>query len=333
MAYFLIVIFFVSVYGCSEKSDTETTDSSLDADSRKIILKLNGTEYTLADYKIFLSMQDGIEEPEMSDEMKSFYLEKFIEHKFLLAEAGKNNVRVTDEELENKIAFLKNNLTPDASTEVLNLTVENPTWQEYLRETMIIQRYVELYLTSIVIVTNEEEQEYFDKHYSRRSRPRMYKLSQIKTNSKDKADEIKKLIKRDGSNFSEVARAHSSSPDSERGGAIGWYTSDTLPDYILNAVKRLRPGNVSDIIETDIGFLVLKLEETKIRERPDFYELKDEIQRTLLQEKREKVLREHINKIWKKTKSNEAGVEIYRDNLDFIYRPVSYQEGSTNEKE
>ncbi len=64
---------------------------------------------------------------------------------------------------------------------------------------------------------------------------------------------------RRGENFAKVAAAYSDAPDGLSGGAMGTRPLDRLPALYAEAIKKLKPGEVSDILRSPAGFHIVKL--------------------------------------------------------------------------
>ena len=64
---------------------------------------------------------------------------------------------------------------------------------------------------------------------------------------------------RRGENFAKVAAAYSDAPDALSGGAMGTRPLDRLPALYADAVKKLKPGEVSDILRSPAGFHIVAL--------------------------------------------------------------------------
>ncbi|MCX7150012.1 MAG: peptidylprolyl isomerase [Rhodocyclales bacterium] len=64
---------------------------------------------------------------------------------------------------------------------------------------------------------------------------------------------------RRGENFAKVAASYSDAPDGLAGGAMGIRPLDRLPALYGDAVKKLKPGEVSDILRSPAGFHIIKL--------------------------------------------------------------------------
>ena len=59
--------------------------------------------------------------------------------------------------------------------------------------------------------------------------------------------------------FRAAAAGYSDAPDALQGGAIGWRTGDRLPELFAEAVSKMNPGQVSEVLRSSAGFHVLKL--------------------------------------------------------------------------
>jgi len=75
---------------------------------------------------------------------------------------------------------------------------------------------------------------------------------------RSRASEVVKRL-RGGADFAQVAAVYSDAPDALRGGEMGWRSQDHLPELFVEALVKLHPGDVSDVLRSPAGFHVLKL--------------------------------------------------------------------------
>jgi peptidyl-prolyl cis-trans isomerase SurA len=75
---------------------------------------------------------------------------------------------------------------------------------------------------------------------------------------KARADEVARQL-RTGADFGKMAATYSDSPDALKGGAIGWRDPDRLPPLFANELRKLKPGQSTQVIRTNVGFHILKL--------------------------------------------------------------------------
>ena len=68
---------------------------------------------------------------------------------------------------------------------------------------------------------------------------------------------------RRGANFAQVAAQYSDAPDALQGGSLGWRPAGRLPTLFLDVLKRMKPGDVSDVLKSPNGFHIVKLLDTR----------------------------------------------------------------------
>ena len=71
-----------------------------------------------------------------------------------------------------------------------------------------------------------------------------------------------------GEDFSQLAIANSNSQTALDGGQLGWRKGTQLPQFILDLVTRMKPGEVSEPVRTPSGFHIVKLNERRSGEAP-----------------------------------------------------------------
>lgn len=72
-----------------------------------------------------------------------------------------------------------------------------------------------------------------------------------------RAEELYQKLKA-GADFTMLATTSSDASDALKGGDLGWRTADRLPQLFLDAIAKLKPGEVSEIVKSANGFHILK---------------------------------------------------------------------------
>lgn len=93
----------------------------------------------------------------------------------------------------------------------------------------------------------------------------LIKVNQVTTaaEAKRKLLELKQRLKNKAATFEELAKLYSNDLSASKGGDIGWvYPGDTVPEF-ERAMNALKPGEVSDPIETPFGFHLIQVIERK----------------------------------------------------------------------
>jgi peptidyl-prolyl cis-trans isomerase SurA len=80
--------------------------------------------------------------------------------------------------------------------------------------------------------------------------------------------ELRDRIVKGGQDFGQLARLHSVDPSSTRGGELGWiYPGDTVPEF-EKAMAALKPGDVSEPVQSPFGFHLIQVLERRVEESP-----------------------------------------------------------------
>src|ERR1700675_1693715 len=66
-----------------------------------------------------------------------------------------------------------------------------------------------------------------------------------------------------GEDFGELAIANSNSSTALDGGQLGWRKGEKLPQFILDLVVKMKPGDVSEPVRTPSGYHIVKLNERR----------------------------------------------------------------------
>jgi peptidyl-prolyl cis-trans isomerase D len=147
-----------------------------------------------------------------------------------------------------------------------------------------------------VQVSDKEIEEYYQANQSAKFRkPKEVKVRYILLRPKPDADANQKdalraraeaIVKeaRAGKDFAQLAKRDSDDTSATKGGDLGWMTQGQLPPQ-LAPIFELEKGKVSDVIESPMGFQIVKIEGTKAEKTPTLKEATPEITANLKTEK------------------------------------------------
>ena len=85
-----------------------------------------------------------------------------------------------------------------------------------------------------------------------------WKASHILVKDRALAQKILKKAKQ-GANFESLAREFSTCPSKSSGGDLGWFGPGKMVQAFEYACKNLGVGSVSDVVQTQFGFHIIKL--------------------------------------------------------------------------
>ncbi len=114
-----------------------------------------------------------------------------------------------------------------------------------------------------------------------------YKARHILVDTEEKAkDLIKQLDKKKGKNFEELANEKSLGPTAEKGGDLGWFDLRQMVKPFADAVSQLKPGSYTpEPVQTQFGWHIILLEETRMAEPPKFEDAKAQIEASVRRQK------------------------------------------------
>ena len=139
-------------------------------------------------------------------------------------------------------------------------------------------------------VSDEAISTYFSEHQNEFGKAEERKASHVlisiaadatddeKRAAKEKAESILEKIKQNPDQFAEIAKQDSDDPGSAmRGGDLGFFGRDVMVKAFEDKIFSMQLDEVSDIVETNFGFHVIKLTAIKEEKRPDLEEVREQI--------------------------------------------------------
>jgi parvulin-like peptidyl-prolyl isomerase len=175
-----------------------------------------------------------------------------------------------------------------------------------MRDQYITQAVISQQVSSRILVTREEIQEYYDAHKQDFVRSEGVRLAEIlisneSATSEEELAEVEKEA-RDvharvarGERFDEMARRFSDSEASkERGGDIGIFRRGVLQKEIEDEVFAANPGYVTELMPVSRGWLILKVNARYREGLAELEEVSDEIRGILAEPRYQPAIREYL---------------------------------------
>lgn len=170
------------------------------------------------------------------------------------------------------------------------------------------------YLSGVVIgkvaegaVTDEALQKAYDDRFKDAEPQKEYHAAHILVKTEDEAKALKAQLD-GGAAFAELAKASSIDTGSgAQGGDLGWFGAGVMVKPFEDAVKAATIGKVSDPVQTDFGWHLILVSETRLAEKPSLDDLREE----LAQEIETKAIEDHL-----KTLTEAATVEKPGEGID-----------------
>ena len=133
------------------------------------------------------------------------------------------------------------------------------------------------------VVTDEAIQAAYDAQYNDFAGEDEFDASHILVETEEQANDLKAQLD-DGADFAELARAHSTGPSGPNGGALGWFGKGQMVPEFETAVVALEKGQMSDPVQTQFGWHVVKLNDKRKTEAPALDAVREELAQTVQQD-------------------------------------------------
>lgn len=209
-------------------------------------------------------------------------------------------------------------------------------FKQNMRNQIITQKVIGEEVGSHLSMTKEEEQQFYDQHKNQMEQPEAIHLSEILiapkipkvspsssaspsgepdetqkaadaaaqqaaedaalAAAKAKADDLLQQIRK-GADFEEIAKKNSDGPSAAQGGDLGIFERGKLAKELEDKTFAMKAGEVSDVIRTKQGYVILKVTEHQVAGIPPMKDVLPKIQDALYYEKLQPALRVYLTKL------------------------------------
>ena len=190
----------------------------------------------------------------------------------------------------------------DGSDYAIRLRTENE--ERRLRAGQAIDRAV------ASAVTDEALQSLYQERFADFEPAREFNASHILVETREKAQDLIAELN-SGADFAQLARDNSTGPSGPNGGQLGWFGAGMMVPPFEAAVMALEVGAVSEPVQTQFGWHVITLNETRLKDAPAM----DEVRDTLVGELQEAAVEAEIQRL-----SDQA--QIQRPDISAIDRNI-----------
>jgi peptidyl-prolyl cis-trans isomerase SurA len=294
-----------------------------DAVIEEIIARVNNQIITRSEYlhsreelKKEAQQQDPVNADKIVTERDKDVLRDLIDQELLLAK-GKDLGINADTEVIKKLDEMRKDMKLDSMEELEKAAqsqgISFEDFKQNMRNQLITQQVIGKEVGSRLVVNKDEEQKFYDEHKSELERPESIRLSEIlvSTDAKpnDSTDEAQRLQAaqakaddllaqiRKGAKFDEVAKKNSDGPTAAQGGDLGDFKRGTLAKELEDKTFAMKANDVSDVIRTKQGFIILKVAEHHNAGVPALSEIEPRIQDAMYMKKLQPALRDYLTKL------------------------------------
>ncbi|MGB9603533.1 MAG: peptidylprolyl isomerase [Verrucomicrobiia bacterium] len=231
-------------------------------------------------------------------------INQLVERQLILSDFEKSGRSLPESIIDEEINREIREQFGDRSTLIKTLQAQGITFEKYrqrTRERIIVSALRSLHVSQEIIISPYKIEAYYATNKNKFQVGEQVKLRiiQIKNDPSDPnrakrlANEIYAKIK-SGTPFNEMTVYHEGS---QKNGEWGWVEMSVLRDEFAQPVRKLKPGQYSDIIETSEGCWILYVEDYQPAHVKPLPEVREEIEKELLAQERDRLQKKWVDRI------------------------------------
>jgi peptidyl-prolyl cis-trans isomerase SurA len=324
--------------------------SPADTVVEEIIARVNNEIVTRTEYvrsrdqlKQEVQQQDPANADRAFAEKQRDVLRDLIDQQLLL-QKGKDLGITGDTELIKRLDEMRKEMKLETMEELEKAAeAQGASYEDFkqnLRNQIVTQRVIGQEVGSHLAMNKDDVKKFYDQHKAEMERPEQVRLSEIliapKTPAKPaasadakpeppseaeteaalaaaqaKAQDVLDQIRKGGGKFADLAKKYSDGPSAKDGGDLSYFKRGTLSKELEDKVFALKAGEVTDVIRTKQGYVILQASEHQMAGIPPIKEVEPRIQDALYMQKLQPALRAFLT-----TLREEAFIDIKSGYLD-----------------
>lgn len=231
-------------------------------------------------------------------ELDTRLVDQLVSAELLYQSARKLEIKDLDKLVDDKMAQAKGRFANEtAFTKAIHdLDMSEKDLREYTRRDLIIAHLVTSTIVPKVAVSEEESKTFYDQNMDKFRKDEKIRASHIlcgidakasaeeKKKAREKAERLRKELA-NGADFATLARENSTCPSSKQGGDLGFFGRGQMVPPFEQAAFALKPGEISDVVETQFGYHIIKQTEREKAETVPFGTARTEIEEYLKNQK------------------------------------------------
>jgi peptidyl-prolyl cis-trans isomerase C len=219
-------------------------------DSDPVVAKVNDAEIRQSDLAIAEEdVGSSLQQQQVTGEAKRDYLINYVSDVMLIAKAAEAKKVGDTSDFKQRLAFARNKL---------------------LMESLLQSE-------AKAAVSDAALRKVYDDAKQQMSTDQEVRARHILVGSEDEAKAVLGELKK-GGDFAELAKQKSKDPGAAEGGDLGYFTKDQMVPEFAETAFKLEPGQLSEPVKTDFGWHIIKVEDKRTRQMPEFEQVKGQIE-------------------------------------------------------
>ena len=246
------------------------------------------------------------------EEIRGENLDKLLAHQLILREFESAGYQLPESVIDDVVQKRIRAKFGDRATLTKTLQAEGMTYEKFrqdARENFIVEAMRGKNISQEIIISPYKIETYYAANKDKYKVEDQVKLRMIVLNKSKEpsgpdatklAQEILAKLK-EGASFAEMASVYSQGSQRAQGGDWGWVDKSVLRKDLAEKAFALKPGERSDVIETSEACYLMLVEDAKTAHVRPLAEVRNDIEKSLVLEQRDRLEKQWLAKLRKKT--------------------------------
>lgn len=278
-----------------------------------VAARVNGTEVSTERLdRTFASYldQQGVGAPalaklELYRGLRKQVLDTLIAQELLWQHAKSKDIVAADDAVDQVLDQIKSGLSTEAYEHRLRqVGLDEASYREDLKHRMSVEKMVDTEIKAGVEVSDAEIHEFYTANPDSFTRPAEAHLRHIlirveegadaaaKEQAREAAEAVLAKAKAPDADFAALAKEYSQDTSAAEGGDLGFVQAAAVVKPFSEAAFALQPGAVSDLVETQFGYHIIKMEERRGGDLVPEDEVRERVRQHLVDQKAQQILQD-----------------------------------------
>ncbi len=231
---------------------------------------------------------------ERLEALREQIIDSLVDRALLHQQSVKEGISVSEEKVQEHLEKIRERFSSeeDFHTALERMGMSEEAVREEIRRGEAVQKLIGDRFGSSAEVSKKDARGFYDTHPEAFVRPEQVHARHIlirpdpeggETAEKEAREKLQDIRKKaeSGEDFAELAKEYSEGPSGERGGELGYFPRGKMAKPFEDAAFALKPGELSDVVKTQFGLHLIKLEDRKPEGVVPFEEVQEEVQEHL----------------------------------------------------
>jgi len=230
-----------------------------------------------------------------SEALRKRVLDDLVDRALLLQQARARSIVVGQDQVERAFLRVRGEYPGTHFDDLLaRERLSQAELKARLKDQLTVERLFHEEVFPRITVAPAEVDRWYAEHPAEFGEPERVRVLQVVVSSRDEAAALRDRLRREPSQFAEVARASSIAPEGKNGGELGWIGRGAGFPEVFDVCFSLPLNQVSDVVPSPYGFHVFRVVERKAASRRTLDQARGELSERLLRDRRARAQEEYL---------------------------------------